>query len=107
MQGGCRSGSKESSLQMIKGQVYDKFLNTEGICSLWGPVVWSLILLREPERRESAEVVSFVTTACPLLSSDDCSNPPGWVNVHHACEGDHVTTAVPLPTSAALPTGRA
>lgn len=49
----------------------------------------------------------FVTTVCPLLSSDDCSNPLGWVNARHACEGGHVTTAVPLPTSVALQTGRA
>lgn len=49
----------------------------------------------------------FVTTACPLLSSGDCNNLPGWVNAHRACGDDRVTTAVPSPTSATQQTEHA
>lgn len=49
----------------------------------------------------------FLITKIQYKARLTCSNPLGWVNARHACEGGHVTTAVPLPTSVALQTGRA
>lgn len=47
-----------------------------------------------------------IKMACHLLSSGGCNNPPGWAEGLHAGDA-RAATAAPLPSSAALQTGRA
>lgn len=104
---GAASVALKSLLYRCKRTVYDMSLNTEGILQPLGTRRMEPDSPKGAGREGEVQSHPFVTTVCPLLFSDDCSNPPGWVNVHHACEGDHVTIAVPSPTSAAPLTGRA